>query len=120
MAVLNIFSPGWIIGQQTQFVAYPWGTPSRPAGDTWIQCSLAPGHIIDTPVYAAFGILEIEFLDGSGNVQHQTFGDTTNLDNIVPASLPTRLFVPNLLSVTLASLAYNIESGGTVNLLQLG
>lgn len=122
MSVINIFSPGWIEGgaNGTQFVGNPWGTPDAPASDVWIQCEVPWSQAFDTPAFAAFGIIEIEFLDDQGQTQQTTFGDITNLSSIHPGDLPPRLFVSNLLSVTLAMLPFNTIQAGTVNLFQWG
>ena len=83
MAILNIFSPGWVNGDTaTQFVPNPWGTPDAPAGDVWVQCTVAALQVNDTISLGGFGIIEIAFLDGNGHPQTTTFGDTNDLSNV--------------------------------------
>ncbi|MDB5481101.1 MAG: hypothetical protein JWO83_2154 [Caulobacteraceae bacterium] len=121
MAILNIFSPGWVNGgMATQFVPNPWGTPDAPAGDVWVQCTVPAMQVNQAPSLGGFGIIEIAFLDGNGNPQTTTFGDVGNLDNVVPEDLPPRLFVPQMLSVTLAHIVADLRSTGTVTLFQWG
>jgi len=129
MAILNIFSPGWVNGfspgwvngnSATQFVPNPWGTPGAPAGDVWVQCTVPAMQVNDAPSLGGFGIIEIAFLDGNGNFQTSTFGDINNLDNVVPEDLVPRLFVPRMLSVTLAHIVADLRSSGTVTLFQWG
>ena len=114
MAVLEIFSPGWLTGgTTTQFVANPWGT-----ADVWIQCgvgSLAVGEF----ALAGWGIIEFENLE-EGAVQRTTFGDVSDLENVDVFDLPPRMFVPNLISVTLASPSFDLNAVGTVTLYQWG
>lgn len=121
MAVLNIFSPGWLTGgTSTQFVANPWGTAGAPATDVWVQCTVNAFQIDDTPSLAGFGIIEIEFLDGQGQFQRTTFGDVGNLSNVIPENLPPRLFVPQMLSVTFAMITYDTGAAGTATLFEWG
>ena len=122
MSVISIFSPGWFEGGQlgTQFVANPFGTQDAPASDVWVQCEVAWSQEFDTPASASFGIIEIEFLDGQGQFQRTTFGDVTNLGSVHPGDLPPRLFVGQLLSVTLAMLPFNTVMAGTVSMFQWG
>jgi hypothetical protein len=122
MSVVSIFSPDWFEGGQlgTQFVANPFGTADSPASDVWIQCAVPWSQAFDTPATEAFGIIEIEFVDDQGQTQQTTFGDVTNLSNVSPGDLPPRLFVSQLLSVTLAMLPYNTIQAGTVTLFQWG
>jgi hypothetical protein len=121
MAILNIFSPGWVNGNSaTQFVPNPWGTPGAPAGDVWVQCTVPAMQVNDAPSLGGFGIIEIAFLDGNGNPQTTTFGDVNNLNNVVPEDLVPRLFVPQMLSVTLAHIVADLRSSGTVTLFQWG
>jgi hypothetical protein len=116
MAVLNIFSPGWFENtQSTQLVQNPWGT-----SDVWVQCTVSAFQINDTPSLVGFGIIEIEFLDNNGNPQSTTFGDLNNLNNVIPEDLPSRLFQPRMVSVTLALIGYNTGSAGTVTLFEWG
>ena len=121
MAILNIFSPGWVNGDTaTQFVPNPWGTPDAPAGDVWVQCTVPALQVNDTISLGGFGIIEIAFLDGNGHPQTTTFGDTNDLSNVVPEDLPPRLFVPRMLSVTLAHIVADLRSTGSVTLFQWG
>ena len=121
MAILNIFSPGWVVGgSTTQHVANPWATKAKPTTDVWVQCTMGAIQINDTISLAGFGIIEIEFLDGNGHFQRKTFGDVGNLDNVIPEDLPPRLFVSNMLSVTLALVTYDTGASGTVTLFEWG
>jgi hypothetical protein len=124
MAVLSIFSPGWVTAASgtlfTQFVPNPFGTPNSPATDVWVQCTTSAFQVIDTPSLAGFAIIEFESLDSQGQVQRTTFGDVNNLANISPQDLPARLFVPQLLSVTLAVINASAGLAGTVTLFQWG
>ncbi len=116
MAILNIFSPGWVNGDTaTQFVPNPWGT-----SDVWVQCTVPAMQVNDAPSLGGFGIVEVVSLDDQGNPSVQTFGDPNNLDSIVPENLPPRLFVPKMLSVTLAHIVASLRSSGTVTLFQWG
>jgi hypothetical protein len=121
MAVLNMFSPGGLTGgSQTQFIQNPWGTPAAPATDVWIQCTMTAVQINDTPSLAGLGIIEIEFLDAQGQMQQTTFGDVNNLNNVIPENLPARLFVSQLVSVTVALILYDTGALGSVTLFQWG
>ena len=116
MAILNIFSPGWVNGDTaTQFVPNPWGT-----SDVWVQCTVPAMQVNDAPSLGGFGIVEVVSLYSQGNPSVQTFGDPGNLDSIVPENLPPRLFVPKMLSVTLAHIVADLRSSGTVTLFQWG
>ena len=124
MTVLNIFSPGWVNAgpgtQTTQFVPNPWGTAGAPATDVWVQCTMSAIQVNDTPSLAGFGIIEFESLDAQGHVQRTQFGDPNNLNNIIPENLPERLFIPQMLSVTLAFISADIGGAGTVTLFEWG
>ena len=124
MTVLNIFSPGWLDAlpgtQTTQFVPNPWGTAEAPATDVWVQCTMSALNVYDTPSLAGFGIIEFENLDSEGHVQQTQFGDPNNLANIEVESLPERLFIPQMLSVTLAFISAGIGAAGTVTLFEWG
>src|SRR5262245_19393908 len=113
MTVLNIFSPGWINAapgtQTTQFVANPWGPQAR---DVWVQCTMSAFQVNDTPSLAGFGIIEFESRDGQGHVQRTQFGDPNDLSNVVPEALPERLFIPKMVSVTLAFISYDVGGAG--------
>jgi hypothetical protein len=121
-SVINIFSPGWVTSGSciTQFVPNPWGNPANPACDVWIECTITALTVWDTLSTTGFGIIEFESLDGNGRDQLTTFGDVTNLSNVNPGDLPARMFVPQLVSVTLALLNANTGSSGTVTLFQWG
>jgi hypothetical protein len=116
MAVQSIFSPDWFEGGQlgTQFVANPWGTPDAPASPVWIQCTVPWSQVFDTVSSAAFGLIEVDFLDDNGAFQQTQFGDITNLSSVSPGDLPPRLFVPQFLSATFALLNVNAIAAGTV------
>jgi hypothetical protein len=132
MTVLGIYSPGmisntsgWGLEAVTQFVPNPWSSRANPAADVWIQCTpawmeISPGDIND----AGIGILEIEFIDGNGQVQQTAFGDTNDVTNNLSVAgeggIPTRLYVPSLLSVTVLLLGYNASVFGTVSLFLWG
>jgi hypothetical protein len=121
VAILSIFSPGWVNGNTaTQFVPNPWARPGAPANDIWVQCTVPAMQVNDAPSLGGFGIIEIEFLDENGHRQTKTFGDIGNLDNVVPENLVPRLFVPRMLSVTLAHIVADLRSSGTVTLFQWG
>ncbi len=121
MAILNIFSPGWVNGgTATQFITNPWAAPGRPAQDVWVQCTVPALQVNSDFCLGGFGIIEIEFLDDQGQFQRQTFGDVGNLDNVVPEDLVPRLFIPRMLSVTCAHIVADLRSSGTVTLFQWG
>jgi hypothetical protein len=122
LSVQAIFSPGWFEGGQlgTQFVPNPWGTQSAPASPVWIQCTMPWSEVFDTASMAAFGIIELDFLDDNGNFQQTQFGDITNLSSVEPGNLPPRLFVPQFLSATFALLNLNVIAAGTVTLFLWG
>jgi hypothetical protein len=121
VAILNIFSPGWLTGgTSTQFVANPWASPGNPAQDIWVQCTSSSLQINDTPSLAGFGIIEFDFLDGEGRRRTTSFGDPGNLHNVIPENLPERMFIAQMLSVTLAMITYDTGSAGTVTLFQWG
>jgi hypothetical protein len=122
MAVINIYTPGWFSGgTSTQFVANPWGSPTAPACDVWVLCTLnGLASFNVTELLAVYGIIEFEYLDAQGNTQQTTFGDVNNLSNVGSAQLPTSFFVSQMLSVTLAILTYNVDATGTVTLFQWG
>jgi hypothetical protein len=121
MAILNIFSPGWVNGgTATQFVPNPWGTPHAPANDIWVQCTISALQVNTDFCLGGFGIIEIVVQDENGNPKTTTFGDVGNLNNVVPENLPERLFVPRMLSVTLAHIVADLRSAGTVTLFQWG
>ena len=63
MAILNIFSPGWLNGDTaTQYVPNPWGT-----SDVWVQCTVPALQVNDSVCLGGFGIIEVVSLDGQGN-----------------------------------------------------
>ncbi|MEO8813173.1 MAG: hypothetical protein ABI376_09720 [Caulobacteraceae bacterium] len=116
MAILNIFSPGWVNGNTaTQFVPNPWGT-----ADVWVQCTVPAMQVNSDLCLGGFGIVEIDFLDDQGQVQTTRFGDPGNLGSVVPENLPPRLFQPRMVSVTLAHTVADLRSTGTVTLFQWG
>jgi hypothetical protein len=121
VAVINIFSPGWLEGGAlgTWFVANPWGTNEAPASAVWLQCEVPWWEAFDTPAMAAFGILEVTSLDDHGEPQRQVFADF-DLADVYPAQLPPSLFVPRFLGVILAMLPYNTNQAGTLTLFQFG
>jgi hypothetical protein len=122
MGVLAIYSPGILSsgGSTTQYVPNPWATPSSPASTVWVQCAINGLEIWDTAALIAFGIIEYESVDDHGHVHRTTFGDVGDLSDIYPDQLPSRLAIVNMLSVTLAFLAYNYSGTGEVTLFQWG
>lgn len=117
MAVLNIMTPGYVIGGTgTQFVPYPWGT----SGDVWVLCSMSAIQMNDTPALAGYGIIEYEHLDSKGHRQQVQIADPSNLSNVFPEDLLQSYFIPNMVSVTLAMITYNSGASGTVTLFQWG
>ena len=122
MQIIAVFSPDWLVGsgQGTQFVPNPWGTPDAPASPVWIECTVPVIEVFDNPFLTMFGIIEIEYLDDNGQVQQQTFGDITNLDNVMPGDLPPRWYCPQLLSVTFAAVTYNASESATATLFLWG
>jgi|SRR5947209_3943499 len=116
MAILNIFSPSWVNGNTaTQFVPNPWGVC-----DVWIQCTVPAMQVNEAPSLGGFGIVEVVSRDGAGNHKVQTFGNPADLDSIVPENMPPRLFVSQMVSVTLAHIVADLRSSGTVTLFQWG
>lgn len=135
MTVLNIFSPpmvsntgGWGILETTQWIANPWATSKNPASAVWIQCTPAWIEIDDLIGNVGIGILEVEFQDDNGQVGQQTWGyepvDTFTTDTAPSVAqegdIPTSLFVPKLLSLTVLLVGYNCPFFGTVTLFQWG
>ena len=114
MAVLNIFSPGDLTSGgsggrfSTQFVSNPFGV-----FDTWIQCTT---KYVAGDGQSDFGIMEIEFIDGNGRLQRQTFADQGS----VYGALVSRLFVPKLAAVTVAANTFDASIQGTLTLFQWG
>ena len=116
MAILNIFSPGWLNGDTaTQFLPNPWGT-----SDVWVQCTVPALQVNQSLCLGGFGIIEVVSLDGQGNPQVQQFGNPGDLNSVVPENLVPRLYVPRMLSVTLAHIVADLRSSGTVTLFQWG
>jgi hypothetical protein len=107
MGVLNIYSPNSMVGSEftTQYIQNPWGTPNIPASDVCFQRWISQFEINSPPSIAGFGIIEFEFIGDQG-IQQTTFGDVTDLSDVQWWNLPTRMFVPQMLSVTLAFLPY--------------
>jgi hypothetical protein len=123
MSVLNIFSPGWFSGgtSVTQFVANPWGTAAAPATDVWVQCTMSAFEDSGSDVsLLGWGIIEVESLDANGQLHRQQFGNPSDLANVYFMNLPQRLFVPRMLTVTLAFIAYGMSGAPTVTLFQWG
>lgn len=117
MAVLNIMTPGYVIGGMfTQFVSNPWGT----SGDVWVLCSMSAIQINDTGALAGYGIIEYEYLDSHGHMQTVQIADPSNLSEVFPEDLLQSYFIPNMVSVTLAMITYNTGVAGTVTLFQWG
>jgi len=116
MSVVNIFSPGVVVtgGNTTQFVPNPWATRNKPATDVWVQTAINGLNVWDTAALAVFGIIEFESLDEHGHTQTKKFGDPHNLSHVLSDALPTRLFIPKMISVTLACLALNVGMIGEV------
>ncbi len=116
MAILNIFSPGWLNGDSaTQFVPNPWGT-----SDVWVQCTVPAMQVNDSLCLGGFGIVQFAALDGQGNPQVTTFFDPGNLNAIIPENMTPRLYIPRMLWVTLAHIVADLRSTGTVTLFQWG
>ena len=120
MPVLNIFSPSEVLSAHntTQFVPNPWGTKAKPANDVWVQTAINDLVTWDTAALIVFGIIEFESLDAQGHVQHKSFGNISNLSHVNTASIPVRLFIPRMLSVTLAFIPLNVGAIGEVTLFQ--
>ena len=102
-----------------------WSGLPDSASWAWIAASTTMNVVTVSALLRAyalggFGIVEVVSLDDQGNPSVQTFGDPGNLDSIVPENLPPRLFVPKMLSVTLAHIVASLRSSGTVTLFQWG
>jgi hypothetical protein len=104
MAVIAIYSPGYPLNDNTTlFVPNPWATADNPASDMWIQCTANCASTDSGDGFlSVVGVIEYEYLDGSGQVQQVTFGDASDLNDVNIFALPPRLFVSQLLSVTTA------------------
>jgi hypothetical protein len=122
MSVLNIFSPGQLNTGTTvtQFIPNPWSSADNPAWDVWVQCTMSAIQVGGDLSLAGIGIVEIEFVDDQGQVQRTTFGDITNLSNVAPLDLQQRLFVPQMLSVTIAMIVGGGRATGITTLFQWG
>jgi len=122
MSVLNIFSPGVVISSHntTQFVPNPWATKAKPATDAWVQTAINVLEIWDTAALVAFGIIEFESLDEHGHTQTKKFGNIHDLPHVNLSSMPTRLFIPKMVSVTLAFIPLNVGAVGEVTIFQWG
>jgi len=116
MSVQNIFSPSEVVTghNATQFVPNPWATKNKPATDVWVQTAINGLVVLDTAAMAVFGIIEFEALDDHGHLQRKQFGNPSSLSHVPSGSLPTRLFIPRMISVTLAALALNVGVVGEV------
>jgi hypothetical protein len=117
MAVLNIWSPGQLggSGSTTQTVQNPWGVT-----DVWIQCGTPATEPSDNPSISAFGIIEVEYLDGQGIPQSTQFADPGDLSDIHPGDFPTRLFQPRLVAATFVLLTYAAWSEGSATFFEWG
>jgi hypothetical protein len=120
MPVLNIFSPAVVVGghNTTQFVPNPWATKNKPATDAWVQTAINGLNIWDTAALAVFGIIEFESLDDHGHTQTKKFGNPHDLNHVLSDAIPTRLFIPRMVSVTLACLALNVGMVGEVTIFE--
>ena len=116
MAILQLMSPPiFAIGGegdnwQTQFTANPFGPGDKPV---WFQCTT---KYVAGRGQSDFGVLEIDFLDGQGQFQRQTF---TNRDAPF-GSLIDCGFVPRLLAITVAAHTYDAAISGTLTLFHWG
>jgi hypothetical protein len=108
MAVLEIYSPRFfsLYQNSTVYVANPWATKDKPASDIWIQCTInCLSTVSEQGFSGGIGIIEYEHVDEQGQIQRETFGGTTDLDQVSIFQLPPRLFVRRLVSVTVANIA---------------
>ena len=69
---------------------------------------------------AGYGIIEYEYVDSSGRVQTTSLGDVNNLSTVIPESLPTSLFVRQLVSVTFAMISSNTVVAAVATFFQWG
>jgi hypothetical protein len=116
----NTFEVIGSIGSATQYIPNPWGTEKTPSTDVWIQLTTASTTVWNTAGIAGFGIMEIEYIDDSGDVQAMTFGDITNLANVDFFNTPVIYYRPNMLSVTVAAASYNIDLICATTLMEWG
>jgi hypothetical protein len=125
LSVLNLYANGFFTtgsaGSATQYFPNPLG---KGANNVWIQLTTGSTNIWgvdgDENTYVGFGIIEIEYLDSSGQVQQSKFGDITNLSDVDWQNLPTIYYQENMLSVTVAADSYNYDQICNTTLIEWG
>jgi len=88
MAVLDIMTPGYIVGgMSTQNVPNPWATRDSPATDVWVLCTMTALQVNDTGALAGYGIIEYEHIDSDGQMKRVQIADPSNLSDVIPEYL---------------------------------
>jgi hypothetical protein len=111
MPIVHVYSPSeieiWGESNGTVSIKNPWGG----AKPVWIQCTLG---YVSGGGEAELGIVEVDDFDDKGNFRKRSFGNDTY------GSHPQRLFVGQLLEVTVIARTYDAIFKGIVTLFMFG